>query len=61
MFLASVAYEVFILACECFFKIHKAKTACQIKARILLELIFILHDNTNSIFCEISFRGNGVV
>jgi len=59
IFLASVAYEVFILACEYFFKTHKAKTAFQIKARILLELILILHDNTNSVtVCETSFKGN---
>jgi hypothetical protein len=63
MFLASVAYEVLILACEYFFKTRKAKTACHIKARSFLELILILRDNTNSIFffCEISFRDNGVV
>jgi len=46
IFLASVANEVFILAYEYFFKTRKAKTAFQIKARILLELILILHDNT---------------
>jgi hypothetical protein len=62
MFLASVAYDVFVLACQCFFKIHNAKTAFQIMARILLELILILHDNTNSItVCETTFKGNGVV
>jgi hypothetical protein len=62
MFLASVSYEVFILGCNYLFKIHKAKTAWQIKARILLELIFILNANIKSIiFYEKIFKGSGVV
>jgi len=62
IFLASVAYEMLILACEYFFKTHKAKTAFQIKARVLQKLILILHDNNNSvIFRETICKGNGVV
>jgi hypothetical protein len=61
MFLVSVAYEVSIFACEYFFKIHKVKTVFQIKARILLELILILHNNSNSTVCETSLKGSSVV
>ena len=48
-------YEVFILGWEYFFKIHKAKMACQIKARILLELILILHERVIQLFLTNKF------